>query len=68
MVDLDHRAQGIVPVLVLAAPDRQHVVEPEADRALPERQHRIGIVGGKADIDLRLRQFHRMRRLVGFQS
>ena len=43
-------------MLFLAAPDRKDVVELETDRALPKRQHRIEIVGGKTDVDLRLRQ------------
>jgi hypothetical protein len=56
MIDLDHGASGVVPMLSLATPDREDVVELEPDLALPEREHRIEIVGGKSDVDLRFRQ------------
>src|ERR1700694_2966810 len=53
MVDLDDRACRIMAVLLLAAPDRQDMIELETHRALPEREHRFEVVGGKPDIDLR---------------
>lgn len=58
MIDLHHRAQRIVAMLVLPAPHRQQMIEAQSGFALPEGQHRINLVGGKADIDLRLRQLH----------
>jgi hypothetical protein len=36
VVDLDHRAKGVVAVLVVAAADRQQMIERQANLALPE--------------------------------
>ena len=58
VVDLDHRAQRIVPVLVLPAADRQQMVEGKADLALPERQHRFEVVGREAEVHARLGEIH----------
>ncbi len=51
-------------MLVLAAPHRKQVIEPQSGLALPEGEHRIDLVGGKADIDLGLRQLHDMTLLL----
>jgi hypothetical protein len=55
-------------MLVLAAPDRQQMVEAQSGFALPEGEHRIDLVGGKADIDLGLRQFHGITLLLSRPS
>jgi hypothetical protein len=60
-VDLEDAAGDHVPVLVLAAPDLQHVVERDAGLALPERQQRRDGVGRQPDVRLRLGQPHAAR-------
>jgi len=58
MVELDDRALRVVPVLFLAAANRQHMIEAETDVLLPEPQHRLQIVGRKSDIDDVFCQLH----------
>src|SRR6266851_111485 len=58
MVDLDDRALLVMPVLLLSAADRQHVIEAKADILLPEPQHRLQIVRRKSDINDGFRQLH----------
>ncbi len=66
VVDLQHRAQGVVPVLVLASADRQQMVEGHARLPLPEGQHGGDVVGGEADIDPRLGQLHDAASSISF--
>ena len=58
MVDLDDRTLLLVPVLLLSAADRQHVIEAKADVLLPETQHRLQIVGRESDVDDGFCQLH----------
>jgi hypothetical protein len=58
VIDLQHRAEGVVPMLVLAAADLQQVVEGNTRLALSEGQHGFEVVGGQPDVDPWFRQFH----------
>jgi len=51
MVEFYDRAQRVVPLLFLPAPNRQHVVEAKAGILLPKPQHRLQIVGRKSEVD-----------------
>ena len=51
MIEFYHRAQRVVPVLFLAAANRQDMIEAKADIVLPEPQHRLQIVRRKSDVD-----------------
>jgi hypothetical protein len=44
MVELDDGALLIVPVLLLTAANRQHMIEANSNILLPEPQHRLQIV------------------------
>jgi len=55
-VDLEHRAVGVMAVLVLAPPDGQEVIEGDPRLALPEGQDGLEVVGGHADVHARLGQ------------
>ncbi len=58
VVDLQHRAVDVVPMLIVAASDRQDVIERGPRRPLPERQHGRELVGRQTDIDPCLCQLH----------
>ena len=58
MVQLDDGALLIMPVLLLPAANRQHMIEANGGVLLPELQHRLQIVRRKSDIDDALRQLH----------
>ena len=51
MIEFYDRAQRAVPVLFLAAANRQDMIEAKADIVLPEPQHRLQIVRRKSDVD-----------------
>jgi len=51
MVELDDGAPLVVPVLLLPAANRQHMVEANSDILLPEPQHWLQIVCRKSDVD-----------------
>jgi hypothetical protein len=51
MVELDDRAQSVVPVLFLPAANRQHMVEAKPGILLPEPQHRLQIVRRKSEVN-----------------
>ena len=58
MVQLDDGALLIMPLLLLPAANRQHMIEANGGVLLPELQHRLQIVRRKSDIDDALRQLH----------
>jgi hypothetical protein len=58
MVDLDDRVLLIVPVLLLSAANRQHVIESNNHVLLPEPQHWLQIVRRKSDVDDVFCQLH----------
>src|SRR5258708_8726312 len=62
MIELDDRALRLVPVLVLPAANRQHIIESKTDILLPEPQHRLQIVRRKSDVDAMFRQLHQPYR------
>ena len=62
MIELDDRALRLVPVLVLPAANRQHIIESKTDILLPEPQHRLQIVRRKSDVDDIFRQLHQPYR------
>src|SRR5258705_22942 len=47
-----------MPVLLLPAANRQHMIKANRDILLPEPQHRLQIVRRKSDIDDVFRQLH----------
>jgi hypothetical protein len=47
-----------MPVLLLPAADRQHMIEADTGILLPELQHGLKIVGREPDVDDALCQFH----------
>jgi hypothetical protein len=49
--ELEFESERVVPVLFLAAANRQDMVEAKADIVLPEPQHRPQIVRRKSDVD-----------------
>ena len=51
MIEFYDRAHRVVPVLFLAAANRQDMIEAKADIVLPEPQHRLQIVRRKSDVD-----------------
>ena len=51
VVDLEHRAEKIVPVLPHAVAQRQHVVEGQSDLVPPEVEHGLETGREEADID-----------------
>ena len=51
MIEFYDRAHRVVPVLFLAAANRQDMIEAKADILLPEPQHRLQIVRRKSDVD-----------------
>jgi hypothetical protein len=51
MIEFYDRAQRVMPVLFLAAANRQDMIEPKADIVLPEPQDRLQIVRRKSDVD-----------------
>jgi hypothetical protein len=59
VVDLDHRAERIVPVLLLASSNGKNMVELQAHFGLPEFHHGIQTVRTKAKVDSVLAQLHR---------
>src|SRR5271169_4719667 len=62
MVEFYDRTQRVVPVLLLPAANRQHMVEAKAGILLPELQHRLQIVGRESDVDCVLCKLHLTRR------
>ena len=58
MIDLDDKALLIVPVLLLSAADRQHLIEANGSILLPEPQHWLQIVRRKSDVDDAFCQLH----------
>jgi hypothetical protein len=58
MIDLDDRAGGIVPILLLTAAKRKDVIERQSHLVLPKRQHAIEIVREKTNVDLLLCELH----------
>jgi hypothetical protein len=57
-MDIDDRAQRVVPVLFLPATNRQHMVEAKAGIPLPEPQHRLQIVRRESEVDDVLCELH----------
>ena len=51
MIEFYDRVQRVVPVLFLAAANRQDMIEAKADIVLPEPQHWLQIVRQKSDVD-----------------
>jgi hypothetical protein len=51
MIEFYDRAQRVMPVLFLAAANRQDMIEAKADIVLPEPQDRLQIVRRKSDVD-----------------
>jgi len=60
MVQLDDRALLDMPILLLPAANRQHMIEADGGILLPELQHGLQIAGREPDIDDALRQLHRL--------
>ena len=58
MIEFYDRAQRVAPVLLLAAANRQDMIEAKADIVLPEPQHRLQIVRRKSDVDAVFRELH----------
>ena len=58
MVELDDGALLHVPVLLLPAANRQHMIEAKSDILLPEPQHWLQIVRRKSDVDDVFCQLH----------
>src|SRR6478672_8087361 len=62
MVEFYDRAQRVVPVLLLPATNRQHMVEAKAGIPLPEPQHWLQIVRRESEIDDVLCELHQPYR------
>ena len=58
MIEFYHRAQRVVPVLFLAAANRQDMIEAKADIVLPEPQHWLQIVRRESEVDDVLCELH----------
>ena len=58
MIEFYDRAQRVAPVLLLAAANRQDMIEAKAGIVLPGPQHRLQIVRRKSDVDAVFRELH----------
>src|ERR1700760_1020963 len=58
MIELDDGPRRIVPILFLAAANRQHMIEAKAGVLLPELQHRLQLAGRQPNIDDVLGELH----------
>jgi len=57
-VDLQHRAEHLVAMLLASAAQRQKMIEGEPDFLLIEVEHRLDVIGEEADIDPWLGEVH----------
>src|SRR5690606_15972424 len=58
VVDLQHGAREVMPVLPEPTAERQHMVEGKAELALVEGEHRLELVGVEADVEPGLGELH----------
>ena len=58
MINLEDAAKDVVAMLVLSAPDRQHMIQGHTRLTLPERQHRLEVIGGEADVEPGFGELH----------